>query len=541
GSIVTVAAFGAIAVIVLLVACINFMNLSTAKAAQRIRETGIRKAAGASQAGLIVQFVGEAVLMAALAMLVALACVELALPAFNAIVQRELSLQSLGAAVSVPLLAVLILVVGIGSGSYPAFYIASCKPALILRGQLVGGKGGAWLRSALVVVQFTVAIVLLISVATLYLQVRFARNQETGYDKEQVVVLGNLGREGVGRQWDAMKRDLLAQPGVLQVSAANSIPTHDIGTSYFITYQGGTERRSMPAMLVDVDFFETLGIGLLAGRTFSVASGMDQHRATQPGTGGSSGTYIVSEEAARQFGWTPQQAIGKWVEVTCCGMGQGLIVGVVKDVQYQSIHVPKGPVLYFIPPEPEQYVSQETRLGLHNIVIKLSAHDLPATLARIDDSWKHWRPTQPITRFFLSDEFNALYQDEDRQQRMLVSFALLAIFITCLGLYGLSCYNAERRSKEVGVRKVLGGSVWSIVLLLTNDFSKLVLIANVVAWPVAYYAMERWLQNFAYRIDLTPLIFLGSGFIALCIAWVTVGGTAAKAASQKPVLALRYE
>ena len=524
GSMTTLSAAALIAMVVLTMACVNFTNLSTARGAQRAREVGVRKAIGAGKTQLIAQFLAEALMMTSLAMAVGLALVELALPAFNALMQKQLVFDPLELRTAVPLL-LLALVVGVSAGLYPAFYLSAHQPTAVLRGLVTGGSRGAWLRNALVVMQFSAAIALLVCTATLYRQVDFAHRQDLGYQRDRIVVLGNLGAEGVGRQWEAMKNQLQAIPGVVQVTAAHNVPTQQITRSYFVNYEGGSERRSITTLLTDDGYIETFGIDLVAGRSFTPG---------QP-------SYLISAKAAQQLGWTPEQAVGKWLEPSCCGLQRAPVVGVVADVQYGSLRADAGPVLYAIPAEPVDAITGDTRLGLSQIAVKFTGDDPRATLAAIDAVWSTFRPSQPITRNLLDDLFDTLYQDEARQGRMLTIFAALAIFITCLGLYGLATYNALRRTKEIGVRKVMGGSAWGIVLLLTNDFSKLVLLSNLIAWPVAYFAMERWLQQFAYRIDLTPLVFIGSGLIALCIAWVTVGGTAARAATQKPALALRYE
>jgi putative ABC transport system permease protein len=451
-----------------------------------------------------------------------------------------LTLSLLDNVLAIPFLVLLTFFVGLVSSGYSSFYLSSHRPALVLKGNVSHGKTAALFRKALVVLQFSVAVALLIATATIHTQLDYMRSTDPGYDRDQIVVLDNTGREGLGRQWDLLKGELLSHPEVLAVTASNTIPTQRVGLSY-INYEGGAASRSMPHMLVDYGYFETYGINLVTGRLFSEAYGQDRRRPFSPDTPQTSGTYIVSELAAAQLGWTPEEALGKWVEVTCCNFGRGVVVGVVENVHYESLRIAPVPVIYAIPSEAATLVNLNTRQGLRQAAIRISGRRVQDTLAHIEASWKRIRPDQPISMHFLDEDFNRLYLDEERQERMMTAFAALAIVITCMGLYGLATYNAQRRTKEIGIRKVMGGSVWSIVMLLTNDFSKLVLLSNVIAWPVAYLAMERWLQNFAYRIDLTPLVFIGSGLIALCIAWVTVGGTAAKAASAKPVLALRYE
>lgn len=541
GNAAAVKAFIGIALLVLLIACVNFMNLATVKAAQRSREIGVRKVLGATKAQLILQFLGESILLTAFAVLIALALVELALPVFNTLLQRELSLALFADVAVVPLLIMLTLFVGIASAGYPAFYLASFKAAAVLKGNVSHGRGAALFRKALVVLQFSVAVLLIIATVTIQAQLNFLRSSDHGYARDGIVILNNTGREGLGRQWDQLKRQLLTHPGIVAVTASNTLPTDQVAAGYFIDYEGGVERRSIPLLLVDYDYFETYAIDLVTGRAFAETYGQDRRLAVTPDIPQSSGTYILNALAAAQLGWSPETALGKWIEVSCCGFGRGIVVGVVEDVRYGSLRQESGPVIYAIPPEPGATLNSETRLGLRQAAIRISASNIETSLAHIATSWRNIRPDLPLSQHFLDADFAMLYEDEQRQARMLLMFAGLAIVIACMGLFGLSTYNAQRRTKEIGVRKVMGGSVWNIVVLLTNDFSKLVLLSNLIAWPLAWLAMNRWLETFAYRIDLTPLFFIGSGMIALCIAWVTVGGTAAKAASAKPVLALRYE
>jgi len=534
GSSASVYAFSAIALIILLMACFNFMNLAIARGLQRAKEVGVRKTLGALRVQMLVQFIAEAVLMAAFAMIVAIAAVELLLPAFNAFLQKQITFAYFGNVWTIPALALLVVLTGTVAGAYPAFYLSAFAPSRVLKGIAAAGRRSVALRGVLVVVQFSIAIVLLVATAVVFLQMRFASAIELGYDKDQIVVLSTTGREGLGRQWDAMKERLLAAPEIESVTASNVVPASSVATSYFIRHEGGTDQRTMPVLLVDFEFFETYGIRLLAGRSFSKALDPDRAQAANP-------SYIVNALAARQLGWSPEEAIGKGLEVTCCNFGNGTIVGVVDDVYFESLHMPLAPTVYLVPPEPAAVIHSETRLGLQQASIRIRGNDAQGALARIRETWTAFFPNQPASLRLLQDDFDALYQSEYNQNRMLFGFSALAIFIACLGLFGLASFSTERRRKEIGVRKVMGGSVWSIVRLVTHEFSRLVLLANLIAWPVAYLVMQRWLAQFAYRIDLTPLVFIGSGAIALCIAWVTVGAIAAKAASGRPVLALRYE
>jgi putative ABC transport system permease protein len=304
---------------------------------------------------------------------------------------------------------------------------------------------------------------------------------------------------------------------------------------------GDPEGRSMPFMGVDYDFFETYKIDILAGRSFSQDFSNDRLVIPTAETPQTQGNYVLSELAAKQLGWSPEEAVGKWFEIRMCadcddGAARGLVVGVARDIHFSSIREAIKPVFYFVPPD--------TMFGfpaLGEASIRISGKNLPATLASIDETWSTFQPSQPLVRSFLDESFEELYQSEQKQGQIFMYFSLLAIFIASLGLFGLASFTTEQRTKEIGVRKVMGGSVADIVRLLTWDFSKLVLLANLIAWPVAYFVMNRWLADFAYRININIFVFLGAAAIALFVAWLTVGGLAARAASARPIEALRYE
>lgn len=539
GSKVQVLVFSSIALCLLLVACINYMNLATARALQRSKEVGVRKVVGGSRTELMLQFLGESLLLTLLAVLLALAALELLLPVFSALVERKLAMATLLQPGYLALIAVITVATAVLAGGYPAFYMASLKPA----NELGAGRGAAGLRvrNTLVVLQFFLAITLMVATAVVFLQLRYARRIDLGFSKDQVLVLQGTTRSGMGAQWPVFKQQLLQHTGIAGVTEADMFPD-SVGTRKF-RYGGGPPAGfDMLSKAVGFGFFATYDMPLLAGRSFSNDFGTDAfnpppnvQRGEQP-----TGNYMLSEAAVRALGWTPAQAIGKELEMDFSAdfslTVKGRVIGVVKDVHFQSLRNRIQPLVYFAPAPQWGNQPSMTRASIH-----LNGTDVEATLAYIRQQWKTLIPELPFVAHFLDADYAALYQNEERQGQLFSLFALLTIAIACLGLFGLATFTAERRRKEIGVRKVMGSSVLGIVLLLTNDFSKLVLLANLIAWPVAYFAMTRWLQNFAYRIDLTPLIFIGSGLIALCIAWVTVGGTAAKAASQKPVLALRYE
>ncbi|MES2625624.1 MAG: ABC transporter permease [Pseudomonadota bacterium] len=539
GSMSNVYVFSAVALFILLIACLNFMNLSTARSIRRGKEVGVRKALGASRGQVASQFVGESILLTVLASLLALVLVEVLLPYFNAFIGKDLAMNFFSDA-RVPLATLaLIVVVGLVAGSYPAFFLSSFKPTQVLRSMLSSG-GSVLLRNSLVVLQFSIAIVLVAATLVVVQQLKYARNFEQGFRKEQVLILKGPPTVGLGAQWATMREELLGNPEISYVTASSQIPLQ-VNTNTLGARPEGVEIDKgigLPFMEVDYDFFATYEIPVLAGRIFSEEFPADRLRPNNPNGERTTGDGIVlNRRGAVQFGWSPEEAIGKTINIYVAGGPHAAtVIGVVENSNFESVRSDTKPMSFIMPP----YL-QDNVASMPNASIRISGNNISAALAHIDSVWQRFLPEFPMERHFLDEDFATLYLAEDRQARIFYCFAMLAIFIACMGLYGLASFNAERRTKEIGVRKVMGGSVWSIVVLLTNDFSKLVLLSNLIAWPIAWFAMERWLSNFAYRIDLGPLVFVGSGLIALSIAWVTVGGTAAKAASAKPVLALRYE
>jgi putative ABC transport system permease protein len=536
GSISTIYAFSAIAAFVLLIACINFVNLSTARSMQRAKEVGVRKAVGAHRARLVRQFLGESILIVLVAIILALLLVELALPVFSNFVQRDLVLEYFGDGSALPLLGLLALTIGIVAGSYPAFYLSSFEPARVLKGDTARGGSAFALRRLLVVLQFSISITLMIATAVVYSQMRYADNIDLGYDKDQIVVLAASPTVGFGSEWTTFRQQLLAHPEIAHVTASRLTPGSLNSDSTGLLYEGGGPGdRSMPFMFVDYDFFETYEIELLAGRTFSEKFGNDWMARPTEGKPRPEAAYILNELATRQMGWGPEEAIGKWLEISFFDT-PGEVVGVVADVHFESMHSAIKPIIYMIPPA--------QMFGAPSLMfasIRITGRDLGGTLEHIDATWAQFVPGVPVNRRFLDEDFESLYLSEHRQAQLLTFFSVLAILVACLGLFGVALFSTEKRKKEIGIRKVAGGSTWSIVGLLTAEFSRLVLIACVVAWPVVYLAMRAWLENFAYRIGLSPLMFAGGGLAALLVAWLTVGGVAFRAATIKPAEALRDE
>jgi putative ABC transport system permease protein len=526
GDIGQVYLLSAIAAFILLIACINFMNLSTARSASRAKEVGIRKVVGAYRRQLIRQFLGESVLLAFLAMLMAMGLAELTLPAFNTLIGRPLPPDANSYIALLPGLIGVTLLTGLLAGCYPAFCLSAYQPVETLKGILRSGTKGAQFRKALVVFQFAISVFLIISTFVIHDQITYMLNKNLGFDTEHVVLLPIFAQDQqmvedldkrLSARYKMVKQEFLKHPGVLNASAFRFMPVIGGGGMVRSIQPEGAQGTSwqIPVEEVDESFFDTFGIKLVSGRTFS------------PGVRSSfAPEFIINETAAKQFGWT--DPIGK--KITWVDHGFGTIIGVVKDYHFAPLNQRIGPMIFM------------TRTGLFAwLGLKVRGNGLPETIRFLEKTWKRFVPDQPFVCRFLDETLNQMYQSERRLRRISGVSSALAILVACLGLFGLAAFSAEQRTKEVGIRKVLGASIANIVLLLSRDFVKFVAVANLIAWPVAYYVMNGWLQNFAYRVGLGIWTFVLGGILVLIIALVTVSVQAVKAARANPVDALRYE
>jgi putative ABC transport system permease protein len=539
GSAQVVAASGVIAVLILAVACINFVNLATAAARRRAKEVGVRKTLGVARRRLIAQFLGESLLLTGVAALLALAAVELLLPTVGAFLEIDLELDYSNDVLVLAAFSAVTLLVAFAAGSFPAFYVSAFEPAKVLKGDVTRGRGASLLRGGLVGAQFAISIALLIATAVVYRQTMFMRNVDLGYDKERMVVVAGPRSGDVAERLEILKREWLAQPGVVAVSGSRAVPGGS-GIGDLITGEGRDPALppvNVGIVAIDLDFFSTYGIEMAAGRAFSSDIGADLADAAAP-----SDAYteaIINPRAARELGWTPEEAVGK--ELWGVGLDGSSrerrpdeparrIVGVTRDIYFRPLQEPIAPLVFILP-----------RALFRSSSIKIDGRDVAGTLARIDAVWKRIVPEQTIRRTFLDDEFATFYRTEQRQAQMLSYAASFAIALACLGLFGLTSLTTEQRTKEIGIRKAMGGTMVDIVRLFAGELGRLALLANLIAWPVAYVAMRRWLDQFPYRIELGPATFVGSGLLVLAVAWLTVGAVAARAAVAKPIQSLRYE
>lgn len=523
GDINRVYIFSAIALFILLIACINYMNLSTARSALRAKEIGIRKVSGARRNELVAQFLCESILLSYMALLLAGALTILSLPWVNSITGLDLSSQSiLHTGVLLPIL-VAPLLVGALSGLYPAVFLSSFQPAKVLKGLFKAGGGTVSFRKVLVVTQFAISIVLLISTAIVFQQLHYMQDANLGFNKEHIVTMGY--NNGLDKTYESFRNALLQDPHILDATRSSRIPSGRLLDEQGASTESGDSLKPVVAdikyVAVDFDFLKTYGIPLAAGRDFSRQYATDTNN------------FLLNVAATRVLGVSsPEEMIGKNFSY---GGVKGHVIGVMRDFNFESMHQQILPIIFVAPPE------SQAGNSYGNISIKLAGGDIAGSLAHIEKTWKRYLPEVPFDYTFLDERFDQLYKTEQRQGSLFTTFAGIAIFIACLGLFGLSAFTITQRVKEIGIRKVLGASAGNIVGLLSRDFLKLVAIAALIAFPIAWYSMHNWLGDFAYRISLEWYVFAAAGFLAAAVALVTISVQAVRAALANPVKSLRSE
>jgi len=519
GNIQYVYVFSAVALFILLIACINFMNLTTARSANRAREVGIRKVLGTERRQLVFQFLSESTLMALLSLVLAIVLVLVTLPFFNGVAAKTIPANALLSRQILPLLLLLPFVVGLVAGSYPAFYLSSFQPIKVLKGKLSSGGKASPFRSVLVVFQFSVSIILIIGTLVIYRQLNYIQSKNMGFDKDQVLVVDDayVLKEGV----QTFKNEVLQMPGVQSGTVSAFLPVsnssrNDNSYSKTAVMDPGTG-FSMQSWRVDYDYLRTMGMKLVRGRNFSQQFGTD------------SAAVIINEAMSRHLNY--DDPIGKQIfKSGNDGKAEPYtIIGVVGDFNFESV---KKDISYL-----GLFLSESSG----SISFKVSGDRIASVLPAIEKKWKVMADAMPFNYRFLDDSFDEMYRSEQRVGKLALSFSLLAIFIACLGLFGLATYIAEQRTKEIGIRKVLGASIGGIVQLLSREFLLLVLISIAIATPLAWWAMHNWLQDFAYRVSLGWWVFAIAGLLALVIALATISVQALRAALVNPVKNLRTE
>ncbi len=520
GSLSSVYIFSFIAVLILIIACINFMNLSTARANKRAKEVGVRKTVGANKRQLQGQFLGESVLFAFLALLLAVVLIRLFIPVFNLISGKLLSMGTLFHAGNLFILIGITLAAGLLAGLYPSFYLTWFDPSIVLKGGTQSGTGRSVFRRSMVLIQFVISITLIIGTLIIYKQMNFIQKKSLGFDKENMVLF-SAESKAIHQNIEVFRNTLTADPRIKSVAVSSNIP----GSAMFsdTTYKRPDTDEIFPLIFMDVDyeFVDTYGFNVTHGRSFSKEFSTDID-----------GAIMLNQAAAREIGYMPEEAVGKkLLRFTDVDKFKELtIVGVVENFHFKSLHRVIDPCLLELDTDDFDIISARVMPG-----------NISGTINFIQQKWGEVFPEDQFEYRFLDNRIDLLYKSEERMRRLFLIFAVLSIFVACLGLFGLAAFTAEERTKEIGVRKVLGASAVNILWLLGKEFSRWVIVANVIAWPIAYFVMKKWLQNFAYQTNIGLWSFVLSALLALIIALFTVSYQSVKAALTNPVDCLRYE
>ena len=509
---------------ILAIAGINFVNLSTARSAKRAREVGVRKAVGSRRGQLAGQFLGESILISLVAMAVALLLVEAFLPAFRAMVGKEVALSFRDEPVLLLLMGAIALLVGALAGTYPALLLSGFRPAHVLKGDVTKNRAGIRFRRGLVVLQFALSVGLIVCTVVMHQQRRFLATRHLGFDREHVVYLPLHLLADRLTSYPLLKQELLSLPGVESVTASVNKPGVTDNKGIQIRLSGAEEDHSIGIVYVDHDYVENLRLELAAGRDFSAEIDADAHH-----------VVMLNESAVESLG--EDFGLGASVELFWRSRGKAIpqyeatVIGVLKDYNHRP-YSPAVPLVFAVP---------ISGWGYQHALVRIGPGQTLSAVDAIGSTWKRLFPDLPFRFSFLDDDIQAVYRAEQQWERVLTYVAGLAVFVACLGLFGLASFSAEQRTREIGVRKTLGASVTNVVLLLSREFTALVVAANLIAWPVTYWFLRDWLQHYHYRIDLGVGVFLLSGMVALVVAWLTVSSQAVRAGRTNPVEALRYE
>ena len=511
--------FAAVALFILIIACVNFMNLSTARSSERAKEIGMRKVSGARLNQLVAQFLGESVVITLLALVAAMILIQLLLPLFNDLAFKELSLNYIERWPLVLMMLGGAIVVGLLTGLYPAFALSAFRPVDVLKGTVSPGSASSWLRQGLVVFQFTISVVLIIGAVIAQRQLSFMRSADMGFDKDQILVINGRNSDILTNQTDAFKASLQEISGVRNATITSTTPGRTPFTNVAARERGMTEEgQTFYWMAVDHDFIKTYDMEVIAGRGFQREMGSDDSLA-----------FVINEAAYKALGWaSAEETLG--AEITRQFSDTRNVIGVIKDFNYQSLQFNVDPLILFINPPWYNLTS-----------VKLETGTIQESIDALSGVWRAYAPERPFEYFFLDEDFDRQYRSEIRISSLLNVFTVLAIVIACLGLFALASFVTERRQKEIGVRKVLGASTGEIVQMLSLSFTKLVLIASLLATPLAWWGAGRWLDGFANRIDLGIDIFLLSVFLSVIVALSTVAWQSVRAALANPAVSLRSE
>lgn len=527
GGIMYVYILGSIGIFILLLACINFMNLTTAKASQRAGEVGIRKSMGANRTTLMRQFIGESMTVVFVSLLISLLIVTLVLPVINQVTGKDMGINSTNVVFVIGSMLGIGIVTGLIAGSYPAFFLSAFEPARVLKNKNLSSDGSQWLRKGLVVFQFIIAITLISSIIIIQQQLSYIQNKPLGFEQKDVLMVP-LRTSEAANSFVALRNELSQIAGVTEVSGTTSLPSTPLFRDFALYPKGSTNEKGIlhRVATIDENYFKVLGIKMLAGRDFIAEK--DTFSYVVPDN-----KIIVNQASLKAFNIELKDAIGAELMAEWQGVvRRHEVIGVIEDFHQFSLHQPIVPMLFYVPPGRNQYVF---------LTATIDGKNYKAITEQMKSEWEGIVRTTPFEVSLLSDSIKKQYETDSKISLMLSWSTGLAILICCLGLYGLSVYVAERKIKEIGIRKVLGASVPNIVTMLSKDFIKLVMIAFVIAIPLGYYGMAKWLENFAYKIELGYIVFILAGITSFLIAWFTVGFESLKAAMGNPVKALRNE
>ncbi|MCX6233936.1 MAG: ABC transporter permease [Bacteroidetes bacterium] len=511
GDLPTIIIFSVIAVFILLIACINFMNLSTAQSVYRAKEVGMRKVVGATKSEIIKQFLGESLVISFLSFILALAMVNLAMPWFNMLTNTRLDLFHSSNIFLIPSLAALIVITGVIAGSYPAFYMTRFQPTRIIKGVFTSAKGKLVIRNLLVIFQFIISSALILSTLVIFTQTRFLKTKPLGFQKQNIILIP-LYSEKVREKYEVVKNAFRTVPGAIDVGATTGVPGHGLTMNGYLP-EGMKEPIMIHVMDVDANLLDVLEIPVVKGRGFSRESEADKK------------AFLINETLARQLNW--DDPTGKNI------MRDGIhkVIGMVRDFHFSSLHSPIGPLI----------ITMEPWSGYEYLVVKTGGTDIEKMIGALEQEWKSVAPFEPFNYQLLEDYIREGYSNEDFFGKTIFWFAVLAVFIACLGLLGLVAFAAGRRRREIGLRKIFGAGITTIVLKISVEFAILVIIANIIAWPLAWIIMNKWLQNFAFRIGFQPWIFIVTLLLTLLISWLTVIYLTSKLARTNPAEVIKYE
>ena len=512
----------AVALLIIVIVCFTYINLSTAKSIERAKEVGIRKVSGALKSQLFWQFIGESFVLCSLSVMVSIAAASLLLPAFNVLINKTLQFRDLFTASFLLFTLGATALVSLIAGSYPALILSGLQPLKVLKGVFKNTSSARWLQQSLIVFQFAISVFLIISTIVIQSQLHFIHNKDLGYDRDHVITIP-IAWDKKYEEINTIKHELKTNPKVVEVSRSGSSPVHIVsGYSMHRLDMPKNDAISVHANPVDQDYLKVNGLQLVAGNDFTE---QDMKDIDTDKWEEKKYHYILNESAARKLGWTPGQAIGQKMELN----GPGTVSGVIKDFHFESMRIGIEPLVLF------------TESHGRSLLIKVMGNDMPSTISFLENKWKALVPDRPFEYRFIDDDYNKLYQSELQLGKMMNLFAAIAILLACLGLFGLSSFMIQQRMKEISIRKVLGASVWNLLNILSGNFVRLVIIAIAIASPIAYFLMKQWLNDFVYKIDIGWWIFIAAGVTTMSIAIITVGIHGMRAAVDNPVKSLKSE